>query len=81
MQTFFLRLSTGRNFAISINYVFAHFKMMLYTSMKTEILGRNLHAAGYWRTVIICTNVVDIILNIFDQVVDTLMKGFESSLH
>jgi hypothetical protein len=47
--------------------------------MKTEIFDR--FACGYWRTVMICTNLVDIILRIFNQVVDTLMKEFASGLH
>jgi hypothetical protein len=46
--------------------------------MKTEIFDKNLHVL--LKTVIICRNVGDIILKNFNQVVDTLMKGFATGL-
>jgi hypothetical protein len=56
----------------TVHYVFANLKMMSNTHMKTENFLQKF-ACGYWRTVIICLNVVDIILKNFNQVVDTLM--------
>jgi hypothetical protein len=66
-------------FQDAVHYVFPNFKMMFNNHLKTENFHRNLHVAV--GELIICTNVVDIIFKNFNQVVDTLMKGFASGLH
>jgi hypothetical protein len=70
-------------FHYAVHCIFASFKMMFNTRMKTEIIYWNLHAANEEQlpAAIMCTNVVDIILKNFNQIVDTLMKGYASGLH